>query len=217
MLRRLLAILLLLAPPLTIDAEPEIWRVEIDALTATDAEQPPPEGAVLFVGSSSIRLWASLADDFPGVATIQRGFGGSHLADSTFFFDRIVLPYRPRVVVLYAGDNDLAAGRTAEAVLGDFLAFHARLRAELPDTRLVFLSIKESPARVHLRAEARRANHLIAGACWRDPHCRFADVAATLLSPDGTFLTGLFEADGLHINRDGYAAWAAVIGPLLKD
>ena len=100
-------------------------------------------------------------------------------------------------------------------MLADFLDFRARLRAALPDTRLVFLAIKESPARAQVRGEARRANQMIAGACWRDPHCRFVDVAATLLNADGTFRTELFEADELHINRTGYAAWAAVVAPAL--
>jgi lysophospholipase L1-like esterase len=198
-------------------AAPETWSAEIDRLTATDATQPPPAGAVLLVGSSSIRLWTTVAEDFPGVTTINRGFGGSQLTDSTYYFDRIVAPYRPRVIVLYAGDNDIASGRTAEEVLGDFLDFRARVRAGLPDTRLVFLSIKESPSRAHVRDEVRRANHMIAGACWRDPHCRFADVSATLVTPDGAFRTALFEPDGLHINREGYAAWAAVLAPLLKE
>jgi len=196
---------------------PDAWQAEIDALTAADAAQPPPTGAVLFVGSSSVRLWSTLAEDFPGVSIVQRGFGGSELADSIFYFDRIVAPYRPRAIVLYAGDNDIAAGKSPEQVLADFLAFRALVRARLPDTRLVFLSIKESPAREAFRAEARRANHMIAGACWRDPLCRFADVAATLINADGTFRTELFEADGLHTNRAGYAAWAKVLAPLLAD
>jgi len=198
-------------------AAPETWEAEIDALTANDATQPPAPGGVVFVGSSSIRLWTTLAEDFPGVTVINRGFGGSELADSLFYFDRIVAPYRPRVVVLYAGDNDINAGKSAETVLGDFLEFRARLRAALPDTRLVFLAIKESPARAEKRSEMRRANHMIAGACWRDPLCRFADVASTLMAPDGSFRTELFEADNLHINRAGYVAWTAVLAPLLAD
>lgn len=198
-------------------AEPRSWTAEIDALTADDAKNPPPPGAVLFVGSSSVRLWTTLAEDFPGVITIRRGFGGSHLPDSTFYFDRIVAPYRPRVVVLYAGDNDIASGRTPEEVLGAFLEFRARLRAELPDTRLVFLSIKESPARTRVRAAARRANHMIAGACWRDPLCRFVDVSATLQTAEGAFRADLFEADGLHLSRAGYTAWARALAPALRE
>jgi len=197
-------------------AAPEAWAAEIDALTSGDAAQPPAAGGVLFIGSSSIRLWTTLAEDFPGVRTINRGFGGSELADSVFYFDRIVAPYRPAVVVLYAGDNDINSGRSADAVLADFLEFRARLRADLPDTRLIYLSIKESPSRAHVRREMRRANHMIAGACTRDPLCRFVDVSATLQAADGAFRAELFEADGLHINRAGYAVWAERLRPALQ-
>ena len=217
-LRKLILIVALLAgvSGATMQAAPEPWTAEIDALTAGDAAQPPAAGGVLFVGSSSIRLWTTLAEDFPGLQTINRGFGGSELADSVFYFDRIVAPYRPAVVVLYAGDNDINSGKTADAVLADFLEFRARLRAELPDTRLVYLSIKESPSRAHVRREMRRTNHMIAGACARDPLCRFVDVSATLQTADGAFRAELFEADGLHINRAGYAAWAAVLREALE-
>ena len=196
---------------LSVRGDPEQWRAEIDQLTAQDAQRPAPTGAVVFVGSSSIRMWATLAEDFPGVTVINRGFGGSQLEDSVFYFDRLVAPYRPRLVVLYAGDNDIASGKTAEDVLADFLAFREKVRALGTDTRLVYLSIKESPARAHLREEMRRANALVAEACAQDRLCAFADVSAVLQDERGEFRADLFEQDGLHVNRAGYAAWADVI------
>lgn len=214
-LLHLAALVVALALPVSAPATPELWAAEIDRLTAADAAQPLPAGAVLFVGSSSIRLWTTLTEDLPGTATINRGFGGSALADSVFYFDRIVAPYRPAAVVLYAGDNDISSGQTAEAVLADFLAFRERLHASLPAARLVYLSIKESPARAHVREEMRRANALIAAACARDPLCRFADVSATLQTEGGAFRADLFEADGLHINRAGYAVWAPIVAAAL--
>src|SRR5262249_33039374 len=112
---------------------PEQFRSEIDALVAGDAARPPPRHGVLFVGSSSIRLWATLADDFPGVPVLNRGFGGSHIADSTYYAARIIAPYAPRLVVLYAGDNDINEGRTPQQVVDDFVAFVQRVRTDLPD------------------------------------------------------------------------------------
>src|SRR5581483_3337547 len=108
-------------------AAPEKWAAEIATLTKNDAVQPPPANAVVFVGSSTIRFWTTLAQDFPGVPTINRGFGGSELADSVAYADRIVIPYHPRLVVLYAGDNDLSAGKTPETVTADFRAFCAKV------------------------------------------------------------------------------------------
>jgi hypothetical protein len=127
---------LLLAGPVAW-AAPEKWAKAIDAFTTADQTNPPPRDAVVFVGSSSIVRWASLQKDFPGVKAVNRGFGGSELADSVFYADRIVIPYQPRLVVLYAGENDLQNGRAPEAVLADFKAFVAKVHAALPKTRIV--------------------------------------------------------------------------------
>ncbi|HTX65902.1 MAG TPA: SGNH/GDSL hydrolase family protein [Opitutaceae bacterium] len=196
-------------------ATPEFWRADIDRLTRDDATHPPPPGAVLFVGSSSIRFWTTLAADFPGVPTINRGFGGSELADSVFYADRIVLPYRPRLVVLYAGDNDLWAGKSPETVLADFRAFRTKVRAALPRTRIIFLAIKECPARAGGRDAVRRTNRLIAADCAAQPGCEFLDVATPLLAPDGGFRPELYRADGLHLSPAGYAIWTRVLAPHL--
>lgn len=142
----LLATALLAVTPLA--ATPEHWKGEIDKLTASDAAHPAPANAVVFVGSSSIRLWSSLATDFPGVVSINRGFGGSELADSVYYLDRIVLPYRPRAVVLFAGTNDIWSGKTPETVASDFHAFRTKLHAALPEKKSSFcLSPMLPPAR----------------------------------------------------------------------
>ena len=137
----LLAALLFAIPAL---ATPDQWAAEIDQLTAADKFTTPMAEAVVFVGSSSIRYWTTLAEDFPGIRTINRGFGGSELADSVFYAGRIVIPYHPRLVVVYAGDNDLWAGKTPAVVLADFQAFRAQVQAALPATKNIFLAIKES-------------------------------------------------------------------------
>src|SRR6267378_4228626 len=137
------------------------WEPEIKKFEEADRQNLPPKGAVLFIGSSSIQLWKSLADDFPGTKVINRGFGGSELADSTFYVDRIVIPYRPKIVVLYAGDNDLANGKTPQHVFEDYKAFVERVHRKLPDTRIAFISIKPSPSRASLLQSMKDANGLI--------------------------------------------------------
>lgn len=197
-------------------AKPASWEADIARFEQADARNSVAPGAVLFVGSSSIRLWTTLAADFPGLAVINRGFGGSELADSVHFADRIVLPYRPRVVVLYAGDNDITAGKPPARVLADFQAFRTRLHAVLPQTQILFMAIKECPGRAGKRGLVREANMLIAADCATQEHCTFVDVAAPLLSAEGGFLPEMFESDGIHLTAAGYAAWVKVLRPQLE-
>lgn len=214
--RFLLALLTLTLVATPALATPDKWTAEIDKFTTADAAHRPPANAVVFVGSSSIRLWDSLAADFPGVVTINRGFGGSEMADSTFYADRIVIPYQPRTVVVYAGENDIAAGKSPETVLADFRAFRAKVHAALPKTRIVFLSLKESPSRERVRAEVRETNRLIAADCATDPRCTFVDVATPLLDAHGGYRLELFRDDKLHMKPAGYAIWTKVLSPHLK-
>ncbi|HET7535655.1 MAG TPA: SGNH/GDSL hydrolase family protein [Candidatus Didemnitutus sp.] len=197
-------------------AKPEQWATDIDKLTANDATNPPPHGAVVFVGSSSIRLWTTLAEDFPGIVSINRGFGGSELADSVFYADRIVIPYAPRVVVVYAGDNDLWAGKTPETILADFRAFRTTVHAALPKTQIIYLSIKESPSRERIRDRVVTANQLIAADCQTDPRCQFVDVDTPMLTADGHLRPELFRPDQLHLLPAGYAIWTKVLAPYLQ-
>jgi len=216
---RLLAVALLLF--LTLDAAqaqyrgPDQWQAEIAALVSGDAASPPPAHAVLFVGSSSIRLWTTLADDFPGVPTINRGFGGSRIADSTFCADRIVVPYRPALIVMYAGDNDIAGGRTSQQVIDDFKAFVARVRRDLPQTAIAYVSIKPSVARAALWPQMRAANDGIARWALTQKRVSFVDVASAMLDARGQPRPELLREDGLHMLRAGYAIWTAALTPVL--
>jgi lysophospholipase L1-like esterase len=212
-LTTLLAALLLAAPAL---ATPDKWAGDIDKFTAADAAQPPAAGGVVFVGSSSIRLWTTLAEDFPGVPVLNRGFGGSEMADSAFYAGRIVIPYQPRLVVVYAGENDINSGKTPETVLADFQAFRAKVHAALPATKIIYLSIKESPSRAKVRPQVQAANRLIAADCATDPRCTFVDVATPLLDAAGGYRPELFREDQLHMKPAGYAIWTRVLAPYLK-
>ncbi|MGH9380458.1 MAG: SGNH/GDSL hydrolase family protein [Thermoanaerobaculia bacterium] len=217
---RSLALALLL--PLAVSAagpahETEPWEVEIRAFEAADRGDPPPAGGVLFVGSSSIRLWTTLAEDFPGERTINRGFGGSEIADATRLADRVVLPYRPRAIVLYAGDNDLANGKTPRRVRDDFVAFVVRVRHDLPGVCIGFITVKPSPARRHLLNAVRRANRLVRDYAAAQQGVAYLDVFTPMLDGEGEPRPELFVDDLLHLDRDGYALWISVIGPWLRD
>ncbi len=208
----LLTALLLAGPVL---ATPDKWSTDIDRFSAADGEHPPAPDAVLFVGSSSIRFWTTLAKDFPGVTTINRGFGGSELADTVFYADRIVIPYKPRLVVVYAGENDLWDGKAPEVILSDFQLLRAKLHAALPATKIIYLAIKESPSRARIRPQVRLANRLVAMDCLSDPLCRYVDVATPMLDSTGHPRSELFREDQLHLLPAGYAIWTAVLAPYL--
>jgi len=208
--------LALLLSTASLQAAPEKWRDAVDALTVNDTTRPPPQGAVVFIGSSSIRYWTTLAQDFPGIISINRGFGGSELYDSVFYADRLVLPYHPRLVVLYAGENDLNAGQLPSTVLARFRAFTRKIHASLPSTTIIFLAIKESPVRAKIRNEVLLTNQLIAAECARDPRCQFVDVATPLLDHQGQTRPELFRPDRLHLLPEGYAVWTKILAPYLQ-
>lgn len=191
------------------------WEQTIRAFEATDRTNPPPRGAVLFIGSSSIRLWTNAPAQFPKHRIINRGFGGSHLADSVAFVDRIVVPYQPKAIVLYAGDNDIAAGVTPQQVSADFREFVAKVHAALPQTPIAYIAIKPSPSRMNYFAGAQEANRLIAGFIAQDPKLRYVDVFTPTLGTDGQPRAELSRGDRLHLNDAGYQLWAELVGPVL--
>jgi lysophospholipase L1-like esterase len=197
-------------------AAPEKWAKDIEKFTKADATNPPPKDAVVFIGSSSIVKWSTLAKDFPDVKVINRGFGGSELADSVFYLDQVAIPYRPRAIVVYAGDNDLNAGKTPETVAADFEAFCTKVHAALPQTRVVFIGIKPSPSRWKIHEKGEKANALIAAYCAKDKRRGFVDVWKPMLDAKGEPRPELFVADMLHINAAGYAIWTPLVAPHLK-
>lgn len=189
----------------------ERWRESLDAFAATDRLHAPVPGGVLFVGSSSIRMWNDLETQFQTAAVIKRGFGGSRMSDCALYVANLVLPYRPRLVVVYAGDNDLAEGRTPAEVLASFRSFVEQVRAELPRTRIAYLSIKPSPLRASLMPAIVETNALIARYVASVPNLDFIDIYARMLDEEGRPRTDIFMADGLHMNPQGYAIWKTVI------
>ena len=191
------------------------WESEIRAFEDADRTDPPRSGGVLFVGSSSIRLWPDLQADFPGVNVIQRGFGGSQIDDVVNYAPRIVIPYKPTLVVLYAGDNDLAAGRAPEEIFKDYKSFVSIVRKALPSTKVAYVSIKPSGDRWALAAKMRATNSLIQNYAAKDSMLAFVDVFTPMLGPDGKPREELFAVDRLHMNRDGYAIWRELLTPIV--
>ncbi len=191
------------------------WEADMQRFEAADAQSPPPRGGVLFIGSSSIRFWDTLAQDFPGVPVINRGFGGSELRDSTWYADRIIVPYAPRQILIYAGDNDLNAGRTPQQLHADFIAFVERVRRDLPKAKIAYISNKPSPSRAQLLSVQREANTLIQAEAKR-LGVDYIDIFTPMLDATGQPDESLFIEDRLHMNRAGYVIWQRVIAPHLK-
>jgi len=197
-------------------AQPAPFENEIRAFEQADAKSPPPKDAVLFLGSSSIRLWKTLEQDMPGVKVINRGFGGSQVADSVRYADRIVLPYRPKLIVFYAGDNDIASGKSPQRVLSDFKQFVGKVHAALPNTHILFVSLRPSVARWHLWGRQWLTNELMRQFADADPTVDYVDVVPALLGEGARPRADYLVADMLHLNPDGYRAWTAIIRPAVE-
>lgn len=208
-----LILLLLISATRAADAP---FEREIRAFEAADMKQPPPRDAVLFIGSSTIRFWKSLSQDFPELKVINRGFGGSQIADSVLYADRIAIPYHPSHIVMYAGDNDLAAGKSPQQVLADFKAFVAKIHASLPDVPITFISIKPSLARWKLVDKIKEANARVEQYAKTEKHVDFCDIFPALLGPDGKPRKELFRPDGLHMSPKGYAIVVSILKPKLE-
>ncbi|MEH3087189.1 MAG: SGNH/GDSL hydrolase family protein [Xylophilus ampelinus] len=188
------------------------WRDSMAAFAAADRAQAPGHGGVLFVGSSTIRMWSQLAQDFRQMpVVINRGFGGSTMADCNYFARQLVTQYKPRQVLVYAGDNDLAEGRSPAQVLQSFEEFVRHVRAELPDARISYISIKPSPSRAGLMPKVRETNTLIAAHVRTLSNAEYIDIFTPMLSEDGKARAELYGADMLHMNSAGYALWRGVI------
>jgi lysophospholipase L1-like esterase len=193
------------------------WDASWAEFDAADRQRAPAPGGVVFVGSSSIRLWPGLETRFGSVPVIKRGFGGSRLADCARHVDRLVIRYRPRQVVVYAGDNDLAEGRTPAEVAASFESFVTGVRQALPDTRIAFVSIKPSPLRAGLLDAVREANRLIRRYTDAHPgHLAYVDVFTPMLDAKGAPRADLFAPDALHMNDAGYALWQQLISSRIR-
>lgn len=190
------------------------WEEAIGGIEKRELKQPLKEGGILFTGSSSIRLWKSLAEDFPGVELANRGFGGSQLSDLIGYFDRVILPGRPRQIVIYSGTNDLNAGESPEQVLADFATLCGMIERSLPGTKIALIGAAPNPARWEQRETQQRFNAAAAAYCARRGY-DFIDVWTPMMGEDGRPSRDIYVADQLHMNAAGYVMWRQIVGPYL--
>lgn len=192
------------------------WQKEIFAFAKQDEEKAPPANPIVFTGSSSIRRWTTLAEDFPGLPVMNRGFGGSEIFDSFNYAHLTVIKYKPRRIVFYAGGNDIAGGKTPPRVFADFKAFVAKVHAALPDCRISYISNAPNPKRWVLIDQLRETSRLIEEFTKTDKRLEYINVHDAMLGSDGKPLPDIFVSDQLHMNPKGYAIWTKIIAPLLK-
>ena len=195
-------------PPAGNAFEPEILAYE-----KSDKDAHPPEGAILFTGASSIRMWTSLAKDFPGLTVINRGFGGSQLSDSIYFADRISIHYKPQTIIIQAGGNDINAGKSPEQVLTDFKTYVAKVRAALQDVKIIFLSLNPSPQRWEQRDKQQQANKLVREYIATGKSLTYVDLWSDSIGPDGMPKPELYVDDKLHPSTSGYSLRTRLLLP----
>ena len=187
----------------------------IKKFEASDKDNLPKPNGTLFIGSSSIRLW-KLNESFPEEGYINRGFGGSEIDDSIHFAKRIIFPYKPQTILLYAGDNDVANGKDADKVFADFKRFCELVHKVLPKTKVHFIAIKPSIKRWSMVGEMRKANGLIRDFANKNDLLNYIDVDTPMIGKDGTPMPALFAKDGLHLNKKGYELWTSIVKEALK-
>lgn len=218
-LRALFPVLVLLLPAGRAQgqAAPPFWN-DILAFKRADSAQAPPQRPILLIGSSSFTRWTDVQQYFPGYPLLNRAFGGSTLKDVIRYVYEVALPYRPKQVLIYCGENDLASADSisAEEVLLRVKTLYAILRTNLPDAEIDYVSIKPSPVRASIQPKVREANRLIQRFVSRQPHAAFINVYDSLLDARGAMREELYVSDRLHLKPEGYAIWQRIIAPYLK-
>jgi len=194
--------------------DPRKWESAIAAFEAKDAQNTPPPNPILFVGCSTIVGWRT-ADAFPDLPVLNRGFGGSDTSDVVYYFDRVVARYRPKTIVFYSGDNDIAAGKTPEQVADDVRQLLALIRRDAPNARVIVVAIKPSISRWKLIEKMRQANRQIRPMVEALPDGKFIDIEAQVLGADGKPHAELFKTDGLHFGPKGYEILNDAVRPFL--
>lgn len=193
------------------------WQPKIDRYLERDKASPPPVGGTVFAGSSSIEMWASLKSDFPEYSPVNRGIGGTWLGDLPAIAEKLALPLKPKIYVVYAGENDLQDNKSVDYVVAAFERVRAQYFGARPDGHLVFIALKPSPSRVKLLTQMREANTRIAELCRDDKRCTFVDIFTPMLDASGQPRAELFLDDMLHMKPAGYALWTKLVRPALPQ
>lgn len=200
-------------------ANPQQWENDIAAFEAQDVQSPPPQEAIVFVGSSSIRLWDTLEEDMAPMPVVQRGFGGSRLFDAIYYTDRIITPYAPKMLVVFSGSNDIAGDtpKSAEEVTELYRQFVNRVHYRMADLPIYFIAISPTKSRWEHKDIVFETNRRIAEIAETDERLFFIDTASALLDDKGEPNDELFVLDRLHLNAEGYAVWTSIIRPILTE
>lgn len=191
------------------------WEKYVAAFEKSDAVNPPPKHALLFIGSSGIVRWKTLARDFPGVTILNRAFGGNEIADSTHFAERMIFPYEPKMIFLRAGGNDIHAGKSGEEVFKDYKNFVAKIRTKLPEVPIAYIGLSPAPSRWNEKAEGDKLNAAIAAYSKEQKNLIFIDSSRITLDAEGRIRPELFVEDQLHFNEAGYKLLAEAVRPYL--
>lgn len=191
------------------------WEPDVAAFEKQDRQNPPPKGGIVFVGASSIVRW-NLGEFFPDLNVLNRGFGGSEMADTAHVATRIVLPYEPRIVVLYPGENDIARGVSPDMVAAGFERFVATVRGALPQTRILVIGLKPTPARWRFTDRMLETNRRLREIAGRHDGITYISVEKAMLGPDRMPRPDLFIEDGQHMTRTGYEIWTDIVRPHLR-
>jgi lysophospholipase L1-like esterase len=200
------------------DQKPAFWN-DIQSFKKQDSVYYPPKNAILFIGSSSFTMWKDVQKDFPGYKIINRAFGGSSLPDVIRYADDIIVPYYPKQIVIYCGENDFAGSDTVtpQLVFARFNKLFSIIKDQYPDAKVTYISMKPSPSRFRLMPKMLEANLLIKNFLKKKKKTSFVDVYYSMLEADGKPIESIFLADKLHMNASGYAIWQKLIEPhLLK-
>lgn len=205
--------------PATKRPDPVRFSKEMAAFDAEESSgNPPVRGGIVFTGSSSIRLWKSLAADFPGLPVVNRGFGGSVANDLIVYFDKVVLRYQPKILVLYTGSNDLNAKLSVDEAFADYTKFLTMVHEKLPETRVLVNSVKYSEKRIEQMDRVRQLNAKLEAWCRERGWARWVESAEHLLDASGKPRTAeVFKPDKLHLNEKGYQEWTAILRPILEE
>jgi lysophospholipase L1-like esterase len=198
------------------DTKPPFWN-DIQAFKKQDSVSFPGTGKILFVGSSSFTKWKDVQDYFPGYPIVNRGFGGSSLPDVIRYREDVIFPYKPKQIVIYCGENDLAANDTVSAatVVKRFKELFSLIRGRFKNVPVAFVSLKPSPSRAHLFPKMLEANLTIKNYLKKQKKAVFIDVYHKMLKPDGKPMEDIFVEDRLHMNAKGYAIWQKIMEPYL--
>jgi lysophospholipase L1-like esterase len=196
--------------------DPLRFEQEVSMLTSND-QQVDTTDLILFVGSSSIRLWVDVEESFSKQNVLNRGFGGSEMSDLIYYFNKLILPYHPKKIFIYEGDNDLNSGKSPEKVLDDFKHLLELIREKIsPTMPVIFISVKPSIARKQLLAKCQSFNKTLRAWTKKNKHVYYVDVWSPAFDRKGNILKDIFLQDSLHLNKKGYDIWTKQVRPFVK-